>query len=64
MLKGVFERGCISTMTPNRCNTNKCDLCRGHGCNFGKPSSAHKTHSLTNIVFTAMLSVAMIIINK
>lgn len=61
---GVYERGCISSMIPNRCNTNKCELCRGHGCNFGKPNSAHKVHSLTNIIFIVMLSVAMITINK
>ena len=63
-VNGVYERGCISSMIPNRCNTNKCELCRGHGCNFGEPNSAQKIHSITNIASIVLLSVAIIIINK
>lgn len=61
---GVYERGCISSMISNRCSTNKCELCVGHGCNFGKFNSAQIVHSLTNNIFIAMLSVAIITINK
>lgn len=64
-INGVFERGCISSLVPNRCNVNKCELCSGHGCNFGKPAnSAQKVHSFTNLISIVMLSVATIIINK